>query len=94
MMFMLHLQHIAVVQERMRPGTEVKSMVEWGFANAHGFANVRLAVQPFPVNATGMRHWKNTCCTCSCSYVVVQHHTCDQQTNKHARILQLPSLTI
>jgi hypothetical protein len=51
---MLHLQHIAVVQEWMRPGTEEAAMAGWGFGK------VRLVVEPFPVNATGKKQdWKN-----------------------------------
>jgi hypothetical protein len=53
-MCMLHLQHIAVVQEWMRPGTEEAAMAGWGFGK------VRLVVEPFPVNATGKKQdWKN-----------------------------------
>ena len=50
--YMLHLQHIAVVQERMRPGTEETAMDEWGFGN------VRLVVHPFLVHATGKKRLK------------------------------------
>jgi hypothetical protein len=44
---MMCMQHIAVVQEWMRPGTEEAAMADWGFGK------VILVVEPFPVNATG-----------------------------------------